>query len=196
MQNQQFEWTIREVAIASGCLFIMLSIFLWNLPPNPLIKIIVPALRAYLIPLGLNQEWKMFAPNPANTSYYVRLRYQYPTGTGEMELKEFRRELKAGTSPNPKMITETADYNGNGYRMTALSKLQWNIAGGILLGYRDGYLRYHCQEKKQNGETPTLIALEVSSTIVPSLYAAHQGAVDPITQIPELKPNRTILCSA
>ena len=59
-----WRWTARRLAISTFLAIHLLAVGVINLPPSALkARLFQPALY-YIVPLGLDQAWGMFAPNP------------------------------------------------------------------------------------------------------------------------------------
>jgi hypothetical protein len=57
-------WTARRLAISAFLVFHVAANVIWVLPQCPIRQQFAPALRYYILPLGLWQFWAMFAPDP------------------------------------------------------------------------------------------------------------------------------------
>lgn len=196
----EIKWSAREYLIAFFCLFITLPILLWQIPNQSWLgeHLVTPAvakiLRSYMIPLGLNQEWKMFAPNPANIIIYPQLRLEYADGEGRIELPEDVPKWVGRTVNGlPKTVILTPDFNANGYRATAFSKLDWNFSNGVLPHFRQAYLRYFCTHRLSS-RLPTSVYLDVGRVTIPTLAEARAGAQDPRTINPPKVTEASVTC--
>jgi hypothetical protein len=59
-----WRWTVRRLAISAFLAFHLLAVVVINLPQSALKGSLFPIAAHYLIPIGLDQAWGMFAPNP------------------------------------------------------------------------------------------------------------------------------------
>ncbi len=59
-----WRWTAARLAISAFLVFHLTATVVWNLPSSPLRQGLSPPLRPYMLPLGLWQSWRMFAPDP------------------------------------------------------------------------------------------------------------------------------------
>jgi hypothetical protein len=59
-----WRWTAQKLAISAFLAFHLAMVVSINLPPSFLKQRIFPIAAHYLIPMGLDQAWGMFAPNP------------------------------------------------------------------------------------------------------------------------------------
>jgi hypothetical protein len=59
-----WRWTARRLAISAFLAFHLFAILVINLPPSPLRGVLWWPVENYLVPIGLDQSWAMFAPNP------------------------------------------------------------------------------------------------------------------------------------
>ncbi|MBI3260854.1 hypothetical protein HYZ64_00585, partial [Candidatus Berkelbacteria bacterium] len=171
--------------------FIYSSIILWQLPDDTWLgkTLVTPrvakVLRSYIIPLGLAQEWKMFAPNPANTTVFVTKQLIYADGAGDYSITDNPPPIiKYPGDLRPATVTVQPTYNGDGYRLTTISKLDWNFTNDVLPAYRDSYLDYVCQIPDSYDRRPLRVKLLASKIVVPTLAEARAGVPNPITHIP------------
>ena len=59
-----WRWTARRLAISAFLLFHITVVVVINMPPSPLRAWLFWPVMNYLVPIGLDQSWGMFAPNP------------------------------------------------------------------------------------------------------------------------------------
>ncbi len=59
-----WRWTARKLAISAFLAFHLFAIVMINLPDSALRERCFPVISHYMIPIGLDQAWGMFAPNP------------------------------------------------------------------------------------------------------------------------------------
>jgi hypothetical protein len=60
-----WRWTARRLAISAFLAFHLGVVAIINMPPSPLRTRLFWPVTNYLVPLGLDQGWGMFAPNPS-----------------------------------------------------------------------------------------------------------------------------------
>jgi hypothetical protein len=63
-----WRWTAKKLAISAFLALHLTATVAWNLPDCPIKQCLFPALRPYMLPLGLWQSWWMFAPDPMGTT--------------------------------------------------------------------------------------------------------------------------------
>ena len=59
-----WRWTARRLAISAFLAFHLSTVLIINMPPSPLRALVWWPVMHYLVPIGLDQSWGMFAPNP------------------------------------------------------------------------------------------------------------------------------------
>lgn len=59
-----WRWNAQRLAISAFLAFHLLAVAVINLPPSPLRASLWWSVEDYLVPIGLDQSWAMFAPNP------------------------------------------------------------------------------------------------------------------------------------
>lgn len=59
-----WRWTVRRLAVSAFLAFHLFALGIINMPPSALRERLFPVALYYLIPMGLDQAWGMFAPNP------------------------------------------------------------------------------------------------------------------------------------
>ena len=59
-----WRWTARRLAISAFLAFHLGVVLVINMPPSPLRERLFWPVTHYLVPIGLDQAWGMFAPNP------------------------------------------------------------------------------------------------------------------------------------
>ena len=59
-----WRWTARRIFISAFLIFHLGAVFLINLPACALREAVISPVAMYLLPIGLDQAWGMFAPNP------------------------------------------------------------------------------------------------------------------------------------
>jgi hypothetical protein len=59
-----WRWTARRLAISAFLVFHLGVVIIINMPPSPLRGQLWWPVIHYLVPIGLDQSWGMFAPNP------------------------------------------------------------------------------------------------------------------------------------
>lgn len=59
---------------------LVVAVLLWNLPSGPAGDRVQPAAGRVLLPLGLDQDWSLFAPDPRSFSVGVYARLSYADG--------------------------------------------------------------------------------------------------------------------
>ena len=73
--------------LSAGCIYFLV---VWNLPDSEVRDQLRPGLAPIVRPIGITQDWGVFAPNPVSTSYRVEadvemadgtvIRYMFPDG--------------------------------------------------------------------------------------------------------------------
>lgn len=59
-----WRWTARRLLISAFLVFHLMAVVVINLPPSALRQRLFWPVTHYLLPIGLDQAWGMFAPNP------------------------------------------------------------------------------------------------------------------------------------
>jgi hypothetical protein len=59
-----WRWTARRLGISAFLALHLSAVLIINMPPSPLRAFVWWPVAYYLIPVGLDQSWGMFAPNP------------------------------------------------------------------------------------------------------------------------------------
>jgi hypothetical protein len=59
-----WRWTARRLAISAFLVVHLGAVVIINLPPSALRQALISTAAHYLMPIGLDQAWGMFAPNP------------------------------------------------------------------------------------------------------------------------------------
>jgi hypothetical protein len=59
-----WRWTAQRLAISAFLAFHLSAVLIINMPPSPLRARLWWPVEHYLVPIGLDQSWGMFAPNP------------------------------------------------------------------------------------------------------------------------------------
>jgi hypothetical protein len=63
--QQRFEASAWGKVVISGLVVvILLAGVVWNLPGSPIQRSLIPAVKPVAVPMGLDQGWAMYAPNP------------------------------------------------------------------------------------------------------------------------------------
>lgn len=94
--QQAFESSTFGRAVISLFLTItVLSIVIWNMPNSYLRSVLQPIVTPYVAVVGLDQSWRIFAPNPRQTSLTVHARIEYDDGSAS------RWELPGGEIVGP-----------------------------------------------------------------------------------------------
>jgi hypothetical protein len=60
---------------------IVASVFVWNLPASRARSLLLPAARPLVLGLGLQQRWRVFAPNPPDHSVFIDVVVQLEDGS-------------------------------------------------------------------------------------------------------------------
>lgn len=68
-----WRWTARRLAISAFLVVHLTALTIMNLPPSALRQACFRPTVNYLLPLGLDQAWGMFAPNPVMHSMTVEV---------------------------------------------------------------------------------------------------------------------------
>jgi hypothetical protein len=84
--------------ISAALVVVLLSIVAWNLPSSALRQRTLPLTRRVLVPLGLDQAWNVFAPDPRRQVVSQAARITYDDGstamwqrpTGDQVVGEYR----------------------------------------------------------------------------------------------------------
>jgi hypothetical protein len=71
----------RRLALSTFILWQIMTAALWLLPQSVTQSSFVIPLRHYMWMVGCDQNWGMFAPNPANADVYVTAQITYQDGT-------------------------------------------------------------------------------------------------------------------
>jgi hypothetical protein len=66
-----WQWTARRLLISAFLVAHIGATIIWVLPGGVIRERTLPALRYYLMPLGLWQFWAMFAPDPVRDTYML-----------------------------------------------------------------------------------------------------------------------------
>ena len=59
-----WRWTAQRLAISAFLVFHLAAVAVVNLPASALRQLTWPSFAYYILPIGLDQAWGMFAPNP------------------------------------------------------------------------------------------------------------------------------------
>ena len=59
-----WRWTARRLAISAFLILHLFAVGIINLPDSALRQRLIMPVMSYLVPIGLDQAWGMFAPNP------------------------------------------------------------------------------------------------------------------------------------
>jgi hypothetical protein len=59
-----WRWIVRRLVISAFLIVHLSAVVLFNLPQSALRRSVITPVMCYLFPLGLDQSWGMFAPNP------------------------------------------------------------------------------------------------------------------------------------
>lgn len=62
--NWRWRWTARKLAISAFLVVHLSAVLIINLPVSVLRQRLIKPVAYYLVPIGLDQAWGMFAPNP------------------------------------------------------------------------------------------------------------------------------------
>ena len=94
--QQRFEESRVGRALISLFLTItVLSLVIWNMPDSYLRATVQPFVTPYVALVGLDQSWRIFAPDPRQTSLFIHARIEYDDGS------ESRWELPGGDLIGP-----------------------------------------------------------------------------------------------
>ena len=66
-----WRWTARRILLSTFLIGHLTAIFLINVPASALRDAVITPVAMYLLPLGLDQAWGMFAPNPVLHSNHL-----------------------------------------------------------------------------------------------------------------------------
>ncbi|MEJ7755843.1 MAG: hypothetical protein WKF83_05475 [Nocardioidaceae bacterium] len=79
--GERFECsTVGRVVLTVVMGVLAAAILLFNLPPGPPRTAVYPVAARVLFPLGLDQDWSLFAPDPRNASVGLYARISYADG--------------------------------------------------------------------------------------------------------------------
>jgi hypothetical protein len=68
--------------LSVGLVVVLLSVLVWNLPQDLAVRDrLVPIAQPVVNPLGLNQRWELFSPDPSRTSVEVTAEVVYADGS-------------------------------------------------------------------------------------------------------------------
>jgi hypothetical protein len=68
--------------LSVGLVVVLVSVLVWNLPQDLAVRErLVPVVQPVVNPLGLNQRWELFSPDPARTSVEVTAEVVYADGS-------------------------------------------------------------------------------------------------------------------
>jgi hypothetical protein len=65
-------WRAKRLLISAFVLAHTAAVAIWNMPTCPIRERLVPTLAYYMFPLGLWQNWTMFAPDPVQHTYTLQ----------------------------------------------------------------------------------------------------------------------------
>lgn len=68
-----WKWTARRLGISAFLAFHLSAVLIINMPPSPLRAQLWWPVTHYLVPVGLDQAWGMFAPNPVQNPATVEV---------------------------------------------------------------------------------------------------------------------------
>ena len=68
--------------LSAGLVVVLVSVLVWNLPQDLAVRErLVPVVQPVVNPLGLNQRWELFSPDPSRTSVEVTAEVVYADGS-------------------------------------------------------------------------------------------------------------------
>jgi hypothetical protein len=68
--------------LSVGLVVVLVSVLVWNLPQDLAVRErLVPVVQPVVNPLGLNQRWELFSPDPSRTSVEVTAEVAYADGS-------------------------------------------------------------------------------------------------------------------
>lgn len=87
--------TLGRVALTVLMAVLAVAVLLWNLPPGPARDAVRPAAAHVLYPVGLDQDWALFAPDPRTFSVGVYARITYADGHTRTQVPPHNGKLLA-----------------------------------------------------------------------------------------------------
>lgn len=94
--QQRFEESaLGRVVISLFLTITVFSIVIWNMPDSYIRATVQPIVTPYVMIAGLDQSWRIFAPQPRLTSLFIHARIEYDDGS------ESRWDLPAGDVIGP-----------------------------------------------------------------------------------------------
>ncbi|MEB3982868.1 hypothetical protein OQ968_16530 [Mycobacterium sp. 663a-19] len=75
---------IRESATSAMIVVILAIGVVWNLPDAAITRAVVPLLRPIALPLGLDQNWSMYAPNPPQRQENIEVHVAMADGSDKV----------------------------------------------------------------------------------------------------------------
>lgn len=155
--QQVFEESDFGRRVISGFIVLtVVSIAAWNLPASELRGVLRPVLSPYVTTVGLNQSWRLFAPNPTRTSRELYAEVGYADGS------------KAVWRPPDGVLLDS--YRTYRWRKWAAelrkdsSEEMWEPAAVFIAG-----------ETVRDGEVPTSVTLVRRWMKVPELGSGEEG---------------------
>jgi hypothetical protein len=93
--GERFERSVAgRVLLTVAMAVLAVAVLLWNLPSGPAGDRVQPLAGRVLLPLGLDQDWSLFAPDPRGFSVGVHARLTYADGSERvLQLPERGRVL-------------------------------------------------------------------------------------------------------
>jgi hypothetical protein len=72
---------VREIATNAMIVVILAVVVLFNLPASAVTRAVAPVVNAVALPLGLDQNWALFAPKPPSRQDNVEVNVSLASGT-------------------------------------------------------------------------------------------------------------------
>jgi hypothetical protein len=149
--QQRFEETRLGRGVISLFLTItVLSIVIWNMPDSYLRATVQPIVTPYVALVGLDQSWRIFAPDPRQTSLFIHARIEYDDGS------ESRWDMPAGDVIGP-------------YRSYRWRKWADQVRQDARSAMWEPTARYLASLHTADGRTPTRVTLVRTWADVPAL---------------------------
>lgn len=80
--GERFERSVAGRVLLTVVMAVLsVAVLLWNLPAGPVRDDVRPAAGRVLLPLGLDQDWALFAPDPRGFSLGLYARLSYADGS-------------------------------------------------------------------------------------------------------------------
>lgn len=79
--GERFESSLLGRLLLTGLMAgLVVALFVWNMPASKARDLLRPTAAHVLFPIGLDQDWALFAPDPRSTSFGVYARIRYADG--------------------------------------------------------------------------------------------------------------------